>query len=95
METGKQQALEALALEMKATQLKEHIDTLSHWDYRWPDLNNRLIDVCKFIYAYTDALPSSYSQYERDQITEAMLSRYSQWNDEITDRVIAIKRMDQ
>ena len=95
METGKQQALEALALEMKATQLKEHIDTLSHWDYRWPDLNNRLIDVCKFIYAYTDALPSSYSQYDRDQITEAMLSRYSQWNDEITDRVIAIKRMDQ
>jgi serine/threonine protein kinase len=95
METGKQQALEALSREMNATQLEEHIDTLSRWDYRWPDLNTRLMDVCKFIYAYTDALPSSYSQYDRDQITEAMLSRYSQWNDEITDRVIAIKRMDQ
>ena len=95
METGKQQALEALSREMNATQLEEHIDTLSRWDYRWPDLNTRLVDVCKFIYAYTDALPSSYSQYDRDQIAEAMLSRYGQWNDQIVDRLVAIKRMEE
>jgi serine/threonine protein kinase len=95
METGKQQALEALSREMNATQLEEHIDTLSRWDYRWPDLNTRLMDVCKFIYAYTDALPSSYSQYDRDQIAEAMLSRYGQWNDQIVDRLVAIKRMEE
>ncbi len=87
MDTGKQQALEALEAEMKASQIDKHIDTLSLWDYHWPDFNSRLMDVCKFIYAYAEALPSSYSQYERDQIMEAMLQHYSQWNERISDRL--------
>lgn len=90
LETGKQQALDALSREMKATQLDEHVDTLSLWDYHWPDFNVRLMGVCKFIYAYTDALPPTYSQFERDQILEAMLSRYSQWNEQIADRLEVI-----
>lgn len=87
METGKKQALDALEQEMKASQLDEHIDTLTQWQYHWPDLNTRLMNVCKYIYTYAEAMPSSYSQYERDQIIEAMLSRYSQWNEQISDKL--------
>ncbi len=87
LDAGKQEALAALSQEIEATHLDEHLDTLSLWAYHMPDFNSRMIGVCKFIYDYAEALPPSYSQYERDQIIEFMLSRYSQWNERISDRL--------
>ncbi len=87
LDTGKQEALAALTNEIEATSVDNHLDTLSLWAYHMPDLNNRIIGVCKFIYDYAEMLPPSYTQYERDQIIEVMLSRYSQWNERISDRL--------
>ena len=51
-----------------------------------------MVDVCQFIYRYTDSLPGEFNQYERDQVREAMLDDYRQWNERIANRMIAIKR---
>lgn len=91
-DTCREQALDALHREMERSQVAEHIDTLSRWDDHWPDLNQRMVDVCQFIYRYTDSLPGEFNQYERDQVREAMLDDYRQWNERIANRMIAIKR---
>jgi len=92
VEDNRSQALEVLHRKMVESGVKEHIDTLSRWEYHWPDLNNKMIDVCQFIYQYTDNLPANYSQYDRGQLREMMLDDYQQWYDRINDRMIAIKR---
>ncbi len=89
---NRSQALEMLHRKMAESGVREHIDTLSRWDYHWPDLNNKMIDVCQFIYQYTDDLPEAYSQYDRGQLREMMLDDYQQWYDRINDSMIAIKR---
>lgn len=94
VESSRDNALKELHKKMEETQVEQHIDTLTLWSYHWEDLNSRLMDVCQFIYTYTDKLPKQYSEYERGQIRETMLDDYRQWNERLNNRMVAIKRRD-
>lgn len=72
-------AIAALHNVMEHSRLNEHIDTLTQWEYRWPDLSQRVMQVNQFCYDYADRLPADYSPDERDRIREAMLNEWQQW----------------
>ena len=80
---AKTAALEALHEQMERTQLKQHTDTLSNWEYRWPDFMQRVMTVNQFCYDYTDRLDQRFTSIDRDQILETMLSEWQQWQQDI------------
>ena len=91
VDEAKKNALLALHSQMKASSLDQHLDTLSRWDYRWPDLSRRVITVNRFIYDYIDKLPATFSTQERDQIRETMLNEWQTWNRKITNRAQSVR----
>lgn len=76
-------AIAALHEQMDRTQLAQHIDTLSQWEYRWPDLTQRVMAVNQYCYDYTDRLDERFTSSDRDQIREAMLTEWQQWQQKI------------
>lgn len=76
-------AITALHEQMERTQLAQHIDTLSQWEYRWPDLTQRVMAVNQYCYDYTDRLDERFTSNDRDQIREAMLTEWQQWQQKI------------
>ena len=76
-------AITALHEQMDRTQLSQHIDTLSQWEYRWPDLTQRVMAVNQYCYDYTDRLDERFTSSDRDQIREAMLTEWQQWQQKI------------
>lgn len=76
VDDAKKTALHQLRKQMKASALDRHVDTLSRWDYRWPDLSRRISQVNRFVYDYTDNLAASFTTQERDQIRESMLNEW-------------------
>ena len=76
-------AITALHEQMDRTQLAQHIDTLSQWEYRWPDLTQRVMAVNQYCYDYTDRLDERFTSSDRDQIREAMLTEWQQWQQKI------------
>lgn len=76
-------AITALHEQMERTQLSLHIDTLTQWEYRWPDLTQRVMGVNQFCYDYTDRLDERFSSGDRDQIRETMLTEWQQWQQNI------------
>lgn len=80
---AKAEAIEALHEQMERTQLTQHTDTLTQWEYRWPDLTQRVMTVNQFCYDYTAQLDSRFTSGDRDQICEAMLSEWQQWQQRI------------
>lgn len=91
VEEAKKAGLQHLHRQMKASALDRHLDTLSRWVYRWPDLSRRMLQVNRSIYNYTDNLPSSYSKQERDQIRESLLSEWQSWSDKIINRAQSVR----
>lgn len=91
VEEAKKEALQALRAQIKASSLDRHLDTLSRWSYRWPDLSQRIMKVNRFIYDYTDKLPASFSMQERDQIMESMLNVWQVWNRKVCDRAQSVR----
>ncbi len=71
---AKKEAIAALHAEMERTQLTQHTDTLTKWEYRWPDLTQRIMVVNHFCYDYTDRLDERFNADGRDRIREAMLT---------------------
>ncbi len=76
-------AITALHEQMERTQLKQHVDTLSQWKYRWPDLTQRVMAVNQYCYDYTDRLDERFTSSDRDQIRESMLTEWQQWQQKI------------
>ena len=76
---AKGEAIEALHAEMERTQLEQHTDTLTSWEYRWTDFMQRVMAVNKFCYDYTDRLDERFSDNDRDRILEAMLNEWQLW----------------
>lgn len=76
-------AITALHEQMDRTQLSQHIDTLSQWKYRWPDLTQRVMAVNQYCYDYTDRLDERFTSSDRDQIRESMLTEWQQWQQKI------------
>ena len=81
--SAKAEAIEALHRRMDQTQLKQHTDTLTQWEYRWPDLTQRVMAVNQFCYDYIEQLDGRFTTDERDHIREALLSEWQQWQQRI------------
>lgn len=83
VERAETDAIAALHEQMDRTQLAQHIDTLSQWEYRWPDLTQRVMAVNQYCYDYTDRLDERFTSSDRDQIRESMLTEWQQWQQKI------------
>ena len=96
---AKTAALQALHREIAHSQIDRHLDTLSKWEYRWPDLSARMTDVSRFIYDYVDGLAEGgsgraqegLSQQERDQVRQAMLDAWKEWSRKMVMRATSIR----
>jgi len=80
---AKGEAIEALHAEMERTQLDQHTDTLTCWEYRWKDFMQRMMAVNQFCYDYTDRLDDRFTDNDRDRIREAMLNEWQLWQQRI------------
>lgn len=80
---AKTEAIEALHIEMERTQLAQHTDTLTRWEYRWTDFMQRVMAVNQFCYDYTDRLDERFSDNDRDRIRETMLNEWQSWQQHI------------
>ncbi len=80
---AKADAIEALHRQMDRTQLTQHTDTLTQWEYRWPDLTQRVMAVNQFCYDYIEQLDERFTADDRDHIREALLSEWQQWQQQI------------
>ena len=83
MAYAKGEAIEALHAEMERTQLEQHTDTLTNWEYRWDDFMQRVMAVNQFCYDYTDRLDERFTDNDRDRIREAMLDEWQLWQQRI------------
>ena len=90
-EQARRTALQALQREMERSQVGRHLDTLSHWSYRWPDLTARIANVNRFIYQYTEHHGGGLSPQERDQIRQTMLDQWQTWSHNISTRANAVR----
>ena len=88
---AKAAALQALDQAIKRSQIDHHLDTLSLWAYRWPDMTNRVYDVSRFIYSYSDKLKTQMSKQETEQVCRAMLDHWQKWSSHVTERANAIR----
>ena len=80
------QAMEQLEDSIDATQLTQHIDTLSQWCYLDPQVNEKILSVNAFIYEYAAMQLSECTNRERTDILCCMLDRWQQWHDHIVRR---------
>ena len=80
---AKEEAIEALHEQMERTNLTEHTDTLTRWEYRWPDLTQRVMVVNQFCYDYVDRLDQTFTTEDRDRIRETLLLEWQQWQQHI------------
>ncbi len=80
------QAMEQLEDSIAATQLTQHIDTLSKWCYLDPHVNEKILGVNAFIYEYAETNLPDCSDRERTDILCHMLDRWQQWHDHIVRR---------
>jgi len=80
-------ALEQLEDSIKATQLTQHVDTLSQWKYLDPKVNDKILSVNTFIYDYAETQLTDCNDRERTDILLQMLDRWQEWHNDIVDRV--------
>ena len=85
-----QEAIEQLEDSMAATQLTQHIDTLSHWRYLDPEVNEKILRVNAFIYDYTDNSLADCPDSVRNDIRIKMLDHWQAWHDHIVRRAKAL-----
>lgn len=80
-------ALEQLEDSIKATQLTQHVDTLSQWKYLDPRVNDKILSVNAFIYDYAETQLTDCNERERTDILLQMLDRWQEWHNDIVGHV--------
>ena len=81
-----EQALQKLDQQMAATNLARHMDTIAHWRYLDPQINEKILAVNAFAYDYAaDSLPG-LTDDERMQVLRQMLDHWQQWHNNIVRR---------
>ena len=90
----KKEALKALQREIAKSKINQHLDTLSDWHYRWPDLSQRVAAVGQFVYGYTDNLQKQCDRVMADRIRETMLKEWQQWSKQVTGRMELLFRRE-
>ena len=79
-------AMEQLEDSITATQLTQHIDTLTDWRYLDPQVNEKILSVNAFIYEYAATQLPECSEHERTNIMYQMLEHWQHWHDHIVCR---------
>lgn len=88
------QAILQLEDSMAATQLTEHIDTLSKWRYLDPEVNDKILRVNAFIYDYADSRLADYPDSVRNNVRIKMLDYWQSWHDHIVHRAKTLMPKD-
>ena len=91
----KKEALKALQREIAKSKINQHLDTLSHWNYRWQDLSQRVAAVAQFIHGYTDNLQKQCDHAAADRIRETMLKEWQRWSNQVTGKMELLLRAEK
>ena len=91
----KKDAMKALQREIAKSKINQHLDTLSHWNYRWQDLSQRVAAVAQFIHGYTDNLQKQCDRAAADRIRETMLKEWQRWSNQVTGKMELLLRAEK
>jgi serine/threonine protein kinase len=91
----KKEALKALQREIAKSKINQHLDTLSHWNYRWQDLSQRVAAIAQFIHGYTDNLQKQCDHAAADRIRETMLKEWQRWSNQVTNKMELLLRAEK
>ena len=91
----KKEAMKALQREIAKSKINQHLDTLSHWNYRWQDLSQRVAAVAQFIHGYTDNLQKQCDHAAADRIRETMLKEWQRWSNQVTNKMELLLRAEK
>ena len=91
----KKEALKALQREIAKSKINQHLDTLSHWNYRWQDLSRRVAAIAQFIHGYTDNLQKQCDHAAADRIRETMLKEWQRWSNQVTNKMELLLRAEK
>lgn len=91
----KKEALKALQREIAKSKINQHLDTLSDWHYRWPDLSQRVAAIAQFIHGYTDNLQKQCDHAAADRIRETMLKEWQRWSNQVTGKMELLLRAEK
>ena len=91
----RKEALKALQREIAKSKINQHLDTLSHWNYRWQDLSQRVAAVAQFIHGYTDNLQKQCDRAVADRIRETMLKEWQRWSNQVTGKIELFLRAEK
>ena len=94
-ENLKKEALKALQREIAKSKINQHLDTLSHWNYRWQDLSQRVAAIAQFIHVYTDNLQKQCDHAAADRIRETMLKEWQRWSNQVTNKMELLLRAEK
>ena len=72
---------------IKATNLTQHVDTLSNWRYLDPKVNEKILSVNAFIYDYAETKLTDCTDKERTDILCRMLDLWQTWHNDIVSKV--------
>ena len=89
-ERMQQEALKALHNKMRLSGVEKHLDTLSRWDYRWPDLSERIAEMGQYAFAYTEQLEGKCDRTMQTRIREAMQEDWKRWNEKVNNLINSI-----
>jgi serine/threonine protein kinase len=91
----KKEAMKALRREIAKSKINQHLDTLSHWNYRWQDLSQRVAAIAQFIHGYTDNLQKQCDHAAADRIRETMLKEWQRWSNQVTNKMELLLRAEK
>lgn len=89
------QALSALDKQIAATDLNRQMDTISHWHYLDPKINEKILSVNAFAYDYALDSLSNLTDEQRLKVLQAMLDHWQRWHDNIVHRAKYLMRIKE
>ena len=89
------QALSALDKQIAATDLNRQMDTISHWHYLDPKINEKILSVNAFAYDYVLDSLSNLTDEQRLKVLQAMLDHWQRWHDNIVHRAKYLMRVQE
>jgi serine/threonine protein kinase len=89
------QALSALDKQIAATNLNRQMDTISHWRYLDPKINEKILSVNAFAYDYALDSLSDLTDADRLKVLQTMLDHWQRWHDNIVHRAKYLMRIKE
>ena len=89
------QALSALDKQIATTNLNRQMDTISHWRYLDPKINEKILSVNAFAYDYALDSLTDLTDADRLKVLQAMLDHWQRWHDNIVHRAKYLMRIKE